>query len=151
MKKPFLSSLVFALVLAVLSSGCATIAGAIIGGIAAPSYDDATYAVTYEELQKLNQRTEIVIYTKEEITFTGNYLKATPPEPEHPLSGVTIRAKGNEIVIPWGNIEKVEAKERNITKGVFLGLAAGAAIDVATIVLMVSTWEFNFDPDWDGI
>ncbi|MCI4650073.1 hypothetical protein [Phaeodactylibacter sp.] len=149
MNKTIALPLIVALVLAGLSSGC-TVVGAIAGGFATPPLDDAAFSLTYEQLQELNHRTQLLVLTKEEIVLTGKYVKATPVELENPLSGVTIRAKGDEFLIPWGNIEKIEAKGRNIAKGVLIGLAAGAVIDIAVVILIISDTELDISPDWDS-
>ena len=139
MKKPFLSSLVFGLVLAVLSSGCATMAGAIIGGSSAPTIHGLSY------------RTEVIVYTTEGLIFSGKYAGSNPPNIDAPLSGVTIKMRDNVITIPWGNIERVEAKEIDTDKGVLLGIATGAAIDVVVFILIMKNWGSEFSPDWDGL
>ncbi len=151
MKKPFLSSLVFGLVLAVLSSGCATMAGAIIGGSSAPTIHESTYLVTHEQLHRLSYRTEVIVYTTEGLIFSGKYAGSNPPNIDAPLSGVTIKMRDNVITIPWGNIERVEAKEIDTDKGVLLGIATGAAIDVVVFILIMKNWGSEFSPDWDGL
>lgn len=152
MKKSFGLPFVISMVLAVLSSGCSfTLIGGIIGSNSAPTIEDSNYPVTFEELEKLSNGTHLVVYTVEGIIFEGKYAGASPLDSDVPLSGVTISRANREIVIPWGNIERIEAKKMEIKKSVIIGVLTGAALDVVAIILIITNWKFDFSPDWGGM
>jgi hypothetical protein len=136
-----------------LSSGCSfTLIGGIIGGNTAPTIEDSNYPVTFKELEKLSSGTHLVVYTIEGIIFEGKYAGSSPLDSDVPLSGVTIRRKNREIVIPWRNIERIEAKKREVKKSVTIGALTGAALDVVAIILIITNWKFDdFSPDWGGM